>query len=80
MYVGYTISKYKLANGVYISLTFQLRCTGLLHGEEDRSILVATSAGFTFKLVFENHVAYMLRPAEKPHFRQEKYVVKILHN
>ena len=36
--------------------------------EEDRSIMVETSAGFssTFKPVPENCASYMLQPAEKP--------------
>ena len=41
-----------------------------LRPEEDRSIMVETSAGYssTFKLVPENCISYMLQPAEKTHF------------
>ena len=39
-----------------------------LRPEEDRSVMVEMSAGYssTFKLVPENCVSYMLQPAEKP--------------
>ena len=42
-----------------------------LRPEEDRSIMVETSAGYssTFKPVPENCISYMLQLAEKTHFK-----------
>ena len=61
-HVGYTVLEYQLEMWTNILLTFRLCCSVLLRPEEDRSSTVETSAGylFTFKLVFKNHVSYMI--------------------